>query len=144
LLGDIAPALKVEPINVFRSTMHPEGLAPRIANYIEWRAHALARLRHEVEISADATLEALYREVSEYPVPERDASGMSRDTVIDSAHEYASMVVPFKYITPHGILSFFSTVTMFGTPVDITLSELAIEMMFPADAATADVLRGLK
>ena len=143
LLGDVAPALRSEPINVFRVSMHPDGFCSRIANYIEWRAHALARLRHQVEISGDAILAELYREVSEYPVPERDASGMRRDAAIGLAHSYAIPVVPLKYITPQGILSFFSTVTMFGTPIDITLSELAIESMYPADEATAEALRAI-
>ena len=143
LMSDIDATLLTEPINVFRISLHPKGLATRIANFIQWRAHALARLRHEVEVSADDTLAELYREVSDYPVPERDASGVTRDTVYDPAHEYESMVVPLNFITPQGTLSFFATTTMFGTPVDITLSEIAIEAMYPANEATAAALRAL-
>jgi hypothetical protein len=46
-----------------------------------------------------------------------------------------------RFVTDAGVLSFFSTTTIFGTPVDITLSEIALESFFPADAATAQALR---
>jgi MmyB-like transcription regulator ligand binding domain len=129
--------------NVLRVSLHPLGLAPRIANLFEWRAHVLARLRHQIDVSGDAVLIELHRELTSYPVPERDASGMTANQAAKPQHEYASMVVPFNLITPHGILSFFGTTTMFGTPIDVTLSELCIEAMFPADAVTAEALRAI-
>jgi len=130
-------------INVLRVSLHPLGLAPRIANLFEWRGHVLSRLRHQVDVSGDVVLDELYRELSGYPLPERDASGMTLQEATKVHHEYASMVVPIRYITPQGTLSFFATTTMFGTPIDVTLSELAIESMFPADAATADAMRAV-
>jgi transcriptional regulator with XRE-family HTH domain len=141
LMVGIDESLLAEPVNVLRLSLHPKGLAPRIANLIEWRAHVLVRLRQQIDVSADAKLEALYQELAEYPLPDRDPSGASHRDVASPTHEYASMVVPLQFITPQGTLSFFGTTTMFGTPVEVTLSELAIESFFPADAATAEALR---
>ncbi|SAK57593.1 XRE family transcriptional regulator [Caballeronia hypogeia] len=127
--------LLAPPVNVLRLSMHPRGLADSIDNWHEWRAHLLARLRRQVDVSGDATLAALLVELEAYPAPAhaRNATRGEPDPVL----------VPLKMRTPHGQLSFFSTTTVFGTPVDITLSELAIEAFFPADDATARILRGL-
>jgi transcriptional regulator with XRE-family HTH domain len=135
LLAGVDSSLLQPPINVLRLSLHPAGLAPRIANLGEWRAHLFGRLRRQIEVSADPTLIELLRELSDYPVNDGDQSEISA-----SDEEYAGVVVPFRLVTERGTLSFFSTTTIFGTPVDITLSELAIESFFPADAATAVAL----
>jgi transcriptional regulator with XRE-family HTH domain len=123
------------PVNVLRLSLAPEGLAPHIVNLSEWRAHVLDRLRHQIEVTADVKLDMLLKELQAYPAPEADRSS-DRPTP-----DYAGIVVPFQLKTAGGVLSFLSTTTVFGTPVDITLSELAIEAFFPADAATVDALR---
>ncbi|WP_062604145.1 helix-turn-helix domain-containing protein [Caballeronia calidae] len=135
LVASAHEELLAPPVNVLRLSMHPQGLADAIDNWHEWRAHLLARLRRQIEVSGDATLVALLAELEAYPAPVHagDASRGETDPV----------VVPLRMRTPHGVLSFFSTTTVFGTPVDITLSELAIEAFFPADDATADILRDL-
>ena len=135
MLVGVDPSLLQPPINVLRLSLHPAGLAPRIANLGEWRAHLLARLRRQIEVSADPTLIELLRELSDYPVNDGDQSEISAND-----EEYAGVVVPFRLVTEGGTLSFFSTTTIFGTPVDITLSELTIESFFPADTATAVAL----
>jgi transcriptional regulator with XRE-family HTH domain len=132
LMGDVDPALLHPPINVLRLSLHPAGLAPRTENLAEWRAHLLARLRHQIDVTADPVLIRLLRELRDYPAPEHD----SADNVEPNA-----VVVPFRLITDAGVLAFFSTITVFGTPIDITLSELALEAFYPADAATAEALR---
>jgi transcriptional regulator with XRE-family HTH domain len=129
LYTDVAAELLQPPINVLRLSLHPAGLAPRIANLAEWRAHLLARLRRQIDLTADPVLGELLREASSYPMPGQKGP-----------IEYA-VAVPFKIAVPGGVLSFFSTTTIFGTPVDIALSELAIESFFPADSATADFVR---
>ena len=131
LYDGVAPELLKPPINALRLSLHPKGVAPRIANLAEWQAHLLARLRRQIDLTADPVLVELLKEVTAYRAP------VSTDTM-----DYA-IVVPFKISTPAGVLSFFSTTTVFGTPVDITLSELAIESFFPADAASADAVRRL-
>ena len=131
LLEGVAPVLVEAPINVLRLSLHPQGLAPRIVNLAQWRGHLLDRLRQQVSISADPVLAALADELRAYPAPD-DASHASGE---------AGVVVPLVLRTPAGVLSFISTTTVFGTPVDITLSELALETFFPADAATAAALR---
>jgi len=135
LLSGIAPALLEPPVNVLRLGLHPQGLAPRVANYGEWRAHLLARLRHQVELSADPVLSDLLEELRTYPVP--------REPVPQVALADTAVAVPFRLRSDAGLLSFISTTTVFGTPVDITLAELALEALFPADAETAAALRAL-
>jgi transcriptional regulator with XRE-family HTH domain len=138
LLAGVDAALLQPPMNVLRLSLHPAGLAPRIANLPEWRSHLLARLRHQIDLSADPILVELMRELSGYRMPSR---ARLHPPVGD--REYAGVVVPFQLITEAGQLTFFSTTTIFGTPIDITLSELAIESFFPADAVTAAAVRRL-
>jgi len=137
LMASADPTLLQPPVNVLRLSLHPNGLAPRIANLPEWRAHLLMRLRQQIDVTADGELIRLLDELSGYPAP--GGGKAPRGTVKD---EYAGVVVPLQFNTGAGVLSFFSTTTIFGTPVDVTLSELAIESFFPADAATAALLRG--
>jgi hypothetical protein len=138
LLAGIDDAMLRPPINVLRLSLHPNGLAPRLANLSEWRAHLLTRLRHQIDLTADAALVELMGELSAYPLASREQArkaGPDRD--------YGGVIVPLQLLTDGGVLSFFSTTTIFGTPIDITLSELAIESFFPANAATAAALRGM-
>jgi transcriptional regulator with XRE-family HTH domain len=135
LLAGLPADLLQPPVNVLRLSLHPQGLAPRIVNLGSWRAHLLTRLRQQVEASGDTTLAALAEELRGYPAP---ADGPPARHAAEAA-----VVVPLQLATPGGLLSFISTTTVFGTPVDITLSELALETFFPADAATASALRQL-
>jgi transcriptional regulator with XRE-family HTH domain len=139
LMAGIDPALLTPPVNVLRLSLHPGGLAPRTANLAQWRAHLLERLRRQVEVSADPTLAELLAELRALPAPSQPAPRRASET----QQGMDSVVVPFQLATDAGTLSFFSTTTVFGTPVDITLSELAVEAFFPADAATAETLRAI-
>jgi len=130
----VAPRLVEPPINALRISLHPEGLAPRVANLPEWREHLFARLRREIDLTADPVLIDLLREFSQYPAP------MSKNRSDASALQHA-VAIPFRITTSLGLLSFFTTTTIFGTPVDVTLSELALECFYPADAATAEIVR---
>jgi len=134
LVGDASPALLAAPVNALRLSLHPEGVAPRIVNWHAWRAHSLMRLQRQIEASADPTLVALHDELAAYPAPQH---------ALAAAAEPAQhlIAVPLRIRTTLGELSFYSTTTVFGTPVDITLSELAIEAFFPADTQTAQTLR---
>jgi transcriptional regulator with XRE-family HTH domain len=134
LLEGVAGELLEPPSNVLRIALHPHGMAPRIANLGEWRAHLLSRLRREVEHTADTALVALHDELVELPCDDGEPP--------EGPPPASAVVVPLRYRHPAGELSFFSTVTTFGTPLDVTVSELAIEAFFPADAATGKVLRG--
>ena len=140
LLVGADPALLQPPVNVLRLSLHPAGLAPRIANLPEWRSHLLARLRHQIDVTADPVLADLMNELRDYPVPGQGDTG-ARPMSGHADQDYAGVVVPLQLVADGGILSLFSTTTVFGTPVDITLSELALEAFYPADAATAEVLR---
>ncbi|HKX40167.1 MAG TPA: helix-turn-helix transcriptional regulator [Burkholderiaceae bacterium] len=133
LLQSVSPELLKPPVNVLRLGLHPDGLAPRIVNLGQWRAHLLDRLRLQIVASADPALSALADELRAYPAPAGEAP-----LDIES-----SIVVPMTLATTFGTMSFISTTTVFGTPVDITLSELALETFFPADAATGDILRAM-
>lgn len=133
LTQGVAPELLEPPVNVLRIALHPGGLAPQIVNIGEWRAHILHRLDGQVEASGDPELAALRDELAGYGA--RAAN--------DGEHAANGIAVPLLLDTPAGRLSFVSTVTVFGTPIDITLSELAIEAFFPADAGSAALLRKL-
>jgi hypothetical protein len=135
LVASAETELLTPPVNVLRLSMHPRGLAGVIDNWHEWRSHLLARLRRQVEVSGDAALLALLAELEGYPAPAHAGQA--------ARGEPDAVVVPLRLRTPHGILSFLSTTTVFGTPVDITLAELAVEALFPADDGTAAVLRQL-
>jgi transcriptional regulator with XRE-family HTH domain len=130
MLTGITASLLEPPVNVLRLSLHPDGLARRIANLSEWRSHLLDRLRRQIDVSRDPVLGALMTELRAYP---HDAA--------DTVETCAGVVVPLRLITEAGVLSFFSTTMIFGTPVDITLAELAVELFFPADASTMEVLR---
>jgi transcriptional regulator with XRE-family HTH domain len=132
LTEGVAPELLAPPVNVMRVAMHPDGMAPRIVNFGEWRAHLLERLRHQVSVTGDAALAALYEEVAGYPGP--PGAG-------DHHGAGGEVFVPLVFRSGERELRFFSTVATFGTAVDITMSELAIESFFPADEATARALR---
>jgi len=121
------------PLNVLRVSLHPEGLAPRIVNLAEWREHLLARLRRQIDLTADPALIALLAEARDYP----SCAPTGR------AANAAQMVIPLRIRLGGAIASFFSTTMVFGTPVEVTLSELALESFFPADAQTAALVRRL-
>jgi transcriptional regulator with XRE-family HTH domain len=129
------PALLKPPVNVLRLTLHPGGLAPNIANLGEWRGHILERLKRQIAITCDPCLSHLLQELSSYSVPAPESETGGRD--------FADILVPLEFNTSAGRLSFFSTISVFGTPVDITLSELMLECFFPANEATSAALRSL-
>jgi hypothetical protein len=135
LIGDVDPALLKPPVNVLRLSIHPAGLARRIVNFTEWRNHLVARLRHQVDVTGDEYLAKLIDELRAYPTPDKAARGP------EQPQDYAGVLVPLRLMTDDGTLTLFSTTTVFGTPVDVTLSELAIEAFFPADQETAEALR---
>jgi transcriptional regulator with XRE-family HTH domain len=135
LTEGVAPKLLEPPVNALRVAIHPEGLALRTVNFVEWRGDLLARLRRQVETTADPQLAALYEELTRYPGPLRRGP--------HPAPNPAAVAVPLILKSAAGVLSLLSTITVFGTPVDITLSELAIETFLPAERTTADALRRL-
>jgi transcriptional regulator with XRE-family HTH domain len=137
LLAGVDPELLQPPVNVLRLSLHPSGVGPRIVNAGEWKVHVMERLRRQVAATADATLAALLEELRAYPAPASPG-----DQAIGTG-DYGGVVVPLRLRTKAGVLSFVSTTTIFGTPVDVTLSELAIESFFPADSATANILQGM-
>ncbi len=134
LIAGASPELLKPPINIMRLSLHPGGLARQIVNFHEVRAHLLARLKRQVDLSGDAKLAELLREISAYPKPSRSVVPIREGNADD-------VVIRTILDTPAGRLSFFSTMTIFGSPVDVTLSELAIESFFPADSETASILR---
>jgi transcriptional regulator with XRE-family HTH domain len=128
LLEGVAPWLLEPPANGLRITLHPEGMAPRIANLPEWSAHLLHRLARRASITGDESLEQLYAELAAYPGVRSEAP----------AHDVAAeIVLPLRLRSAAGELAFICTETTFGTAVDVTLAELSLEAFYPADDATA-------
>ena len=132
-LTGLDESLLTPPVNVLRVTLHPLGLASRIENLAQWRAHLLARVSRELELTADTTFAALLSELRGYPGGDEPMEKLES--------QFAGVVVPLKFRTDAGVLSLFSTTTVFGTPVEVTLSELMLEAFYPADEATAAILR---
>jgi transcriptional regulator with XRE-family HTH domain len=133
----VDPALLKPPVNAMRVGLHPRGLAPRIVNLGEVRAYFLERLQRQVAITGDAELVALLEEVTGYPAPAHEHDP-------DSDSGARGILGPIRLRPPNGgELSFFSMIATFGTPIEVTTSELVIELAFPADRATAEVLENL-
>jgi len=151
LIDGLPESLVAPPVNVLRVSLHPDGLAPRIANFEEWSGHLLSRLAREVTATGDPGLTALYDELRAFPgVTEREHSGgaylprqqpAGRAVGVPHGDGASRLMVTLRLKSPIGELAFFSTVATFGTAVDITLAELSIESFFPADASTAATLR---
>ena len=133
LVGGAESLLLRPPVNVLRLLLHPAGLAPRIVNLAQWRARVIARLHRQIDLSGDPILIDLLEEIRDYPIPREAGTCDEADTGV--------VAIPLRLATIDGVLSFFSTTTLFGTPVDITVSELTIEAFLPADAETADIMR---
>lgn len=132
LLAGIPERLLAPPLNVLRLSFDPEGLAARTVNLAEWCGHLLERLHRQCEATADPELLKLYRDLKACPLPARSGP-LATD----------SIAIPLRLRHGDQVLSFLSTTMVFGTPVDITLSELALETFFPADEVTAERMRAL-
>lgn len=139
LMVGVAPSLLSAPINVLRLSLHPEGLGPRVGNYRQWRDHVLARLERQHTQAPNLALATLMDEIRAYPVPTQAVPHQR-----GGADPLVGLAVPFELVTPLGTLRFLSTTTVFGTAVDVLLSELVIEAFYPADAETLDLMRRLK
>ncbi|MDD9379883.1 helix-turn-helix transcriptional regulator [Streptomyces sp. ZAF1911] len=136
LMEGLPEHLLAGPLNAMRLTLHPEGLAPRIHNLREWRGHLLAQMERQIALARSAPLRALYEEVAAYPVPERPGDGEP-----DEAVPYIAL--PLRIEHDGHLLSFVSSISTFNTPMDVTVAELAIETLLPADPATVKYLRSL-
>jgi transcriptional regulator with XRE-family HTH domain len=136
LMTGAEPQLLRGRINVLRLSLHPEGLAPRIVNLGQWRDHLFERLRQQIHATGDDVLAMLLEELRSYPVPAH-----AHETHLEG--ELLGVAMPFRLQTDYGVLNFISTTTVFGTAVDVTLQELALETFFPADATTGQILRNL-
>lgn len=135
LVEGVAPELLEAPVNVLRVALHPDGLARRVANFDEYSAHLVGRLRREVDRTGDAELAALLAEVQGYPGVSLDLADLEADAAS------REVVLPVILDDRGERLSFFSTISTFGTAIDITLADLAVEAFFPADDATSAALR---
>jgi transcriptional regulator with XRE-family HTH domain len=136
LTEGVAPHLLEPPANALRIALHPEGMAPQIVNLEEWSGHLLQRLRRETAVSADAELERLYAELAGYPNVNVTVELKAAETPSP-----ADVVLPLLLRRRGRELSFFSTIAVFGTALDVTLAELMLEAFYPADEQTAALLR---
>lgn len=131
-----ASELLAKPINAVRLILHPRGMGPRILNYGAWRAHTITVLKQQAEARADPVIQALLAEVISYP----PADDVTAPVTSQGPQRYAT---PLQVATRLGAVSFLNTTTIFGTPTDVTLSELALEMLFPADNATISIVKSM-
>jgi len=136
LLATVAPQLLRPPANVLRVSLHPQGLAPMVVNLAAWREHVFARLQRQATATGDPLLTQLLAELRALPVPAGCVEA-------EGAPLTDEVAVPLTLHSPLGTLNFITTVTVFGAPHDVTVSELAVETLLPADEATAATLREL-
>jgi transcriptional regulator with XRE-family HTH domain len=136
LLTDVDPSLLQPPMNVLRLSLHPRGLAPKIVNLAQWRAHLFERLSRQIAASAEPALIDLLGELRNLPTPESESEDYLQG-------ELLGVAMPLKLRSPAGILSFIGTTTIFGSPLDITLQEIAMETFFPSDEFTMQALQSL-
>lgn len=132
LIQGCDPGLLAAPVNVLRLSLHPDGMAPRIANLPQWRAHILERLARQVDVTRDPRLAGLHAELLGYP------GGLAERPAL------ADVAVPLRVRHGDRDLSFFSMTAVVGAPRDITVDEVAIESFYPADAPTADALHAVR
>ncbi len=137
-LALLPPELLAEtPLNAIKVSVHPDGLSRMIENFDEYAAHLVERLRRQIDGSQDPELIALHDEITSYPNVAAAVDSYDPDTPL-------SVVLPMKVRMDDGtVLSFFSTMTVFGAPLDVTLSELAVESFFPSDAASEAAVRAM-
>ncbi|MEU2508647.1 helix-turn-helix transcriptional regulator [Streptomyces sp. NPDC007863] len=138
MLGGLPEHLLTPPLNVMRITLHPEGLAPRIHNLREWRAHLLAQMERQIAFARSDALRVVYEEVKAYPLPE------PRPDDVPDPEPYPYFALPLRIEHDGRVLSFVSSISTFNTPMDVTVAELAIETLLPADPATVEYLKSLE
>lgn len=138
LLDGVAPAALVQPLNVFRLCLHPDGLAARTRNFEQWSAYLLGQLHRAALVTGDPDLAGLADEVATYP----NLDGMA-DWRLAAAPRQPALLVPWELEQDGRRLSLFGTITTFGTPQDVTIAELAVELFYPADEDSEHVLRDL-
>ncbi|MFE1439548.1 helix-turn-helix domain-containing protein [Streptomyces sp. NPDC058739] len=136
LMDGLPEELLAQPLNAMRLTLHPRGLAPRIRNLPEWRGHLLAQMERQIALHRSQPLRELYEEVSAYPVPEGAAGAEPEEPV-------PYFALPLQVEHEGRVLSFISSISTFNTPMDVTVAELAIETLLPADPATVKYLHSL-
>ncbi|NUP21959.1 MAG: transcriptional regulator, partial [Streptomyces sp.] len=139
LLDDIPEHLLKPPLNAMRLTLHPEGLAPRIRNLREWRGHLLAQMDRQIALRRSEPLRRLYEEVAAYPVPEEEPPRAEEEPAAPVPY----FALPMQIEHEGRVLSFISSISTFNTPMDVTVAELAIETLLPADPATVKYLQSL-
>ncbi|MCT9090079.1 helix-turn-helix transcriptional regulator [Streptomyces sp. ASQP_92] len=138
LLDGVAGHLLTPPVNAMRLTLHPEGLAPRIRNLAQWRGHLLEQMERQIALLRNEGLRALYEEVAAHPVPSGSPAPQTT-----GAPQASPLALPLRIEVAGTVLSFISTIATFNTPMDVTVSELAIETFLPADTETATYLQSL-
>ena len=136
MVDGVADQLIGPPTNVFRVSLHPDGLAPRTHNFVEWSAYLLGQLHRLVVLTADSELSELEREVTGYPNIAELGGWCHRQ-----APDEPALLIPWRLEVGGVVHSYFTTLTSFGTPQDVTLAELAVELFYPADPETEAVLR---
>ncbi|WP_372352577.1 helix-turn-helix domain-containing protein [Streptomyces sp. KL116D] len=133
LMESLPEHLLAPPLNAMRLTLHPEGLAPRIRNLREWRGHLLAQMERQIALARSDALRAVYDEVAAYPVPEGSGE--------EPAEPVPYFALPMVVEHDGHVLSFVSSISTFNTPMDVTVAELAVETLLPADPATVKYLQ---
>jgi transcriptional regulator with XRE-family HTH domain len=138
LVHDLPNDILGPPMNIFRVSLHPDGLARRTLNFDEWATYLVGQLHRAMFLTGDHELDSLIEEVSAYP--DVAALGEWRASL---ALDEPKILVPFRVDLGGTELSMFTTLTVFGTPLDVTLAEMAVELFYPADDTSEALLRSM-
>ncbi|MFI6089706.1 helix-turn-helix domain-containing protein [Streptomyces sp. NPDC051218] len=141
ILDGISERLLQPPLNAMRLTLHPEGLAPRIRNLREWRGHLLHQMERQIALQRSDALRAVYEEVAAYPVADPGVDVIDVVEADGSRSSVPYFALPLRIEHDGQLLSFISSIATFNTPMDVTVAELAIETLLPADPATVKYLQ---
>ncbi|MER7169815.1 helix-turn-helix domain-containing protein [Streptomyces mesophilus] len=136
LMDGMSEEVLTTPLNAMRLTLHPRGLAPKIRNLAEWRGHLLHQMERQIALHRSDGLRALYEEVAAYPVDDPGESAVDNSPV-------PYVALPLRVEHDGRTLSFVSSISTFNTPMDVTVAELAIETLLPADPATVKYLQSM-
>ncbi|AGH50817.1 XRE family transcriptional regulator [Sphingomonas sp. MM-1] len=131
LMAGVSPELLAPPVNLLRLYLHPAGMAPRIVNLAEWKAHVCRRVELQIDATDDPVLIDLLAECHAYPAPAPGRRPIA-----------AAVAVPLVIDGDGGRLSLIGTTTTFSAPIDVTLAEIVVDAFLPGDAATALALGG--
>ena len=122
--------------NLIKLMLHPQGIKEHVENWEIVASHLIHRVRRETQTEGEQQSQSLFNSLLAYP----EIENLLRSPVKEN---WQLPLLNTIFSKAHQRLSFFTTLTTLGTPYDITLQELRLECLFPADKVTEEVFQAL-